>query len=202
MTETIPDTKLGQEGVGYCMAAFISKEGVAAVDAFRDELGTKLPPDLLWRTPSDVLHATLFEPVMLYRGYDANKDEWFADNKAHIISALGEILTSVPPIEVRFNQIEVSQNAVIIKGTDNGTFNKVRKLIESAGIIMPGSRIPPDIIHSSIFRYTRPYDLDEVHKAFDGLDTDFTMTVSEFCLERVGIVPMADLQRIATFHLG
>jgi len=180
---------------------YLSPEGSTAVDVVRDRMAAALPADLLWRTPSDVLHSTLFEVAMLYRDYDNDKDAWFNENKERITSTLREILAPVKPVQVRFNEIEVSQSAVIIKGTDDGTFERIRKQVGYAGIIMPGSRTPPDIIHSSIFRYLHQYDLYAVEQAAKDLTIDFTMTVREFCLERISIVPIGGIERVYTFKL-
>ncbi len=138
----------------------------------------------IWVMPSGQLHFTLC----------TCKDEKLTKDEYKIIR---EILTKFRSIKVRFNEIEASHDAIIIKGDDNGVFDSIRKEIAS---LVPKITFP-NIVHCTIARYTDEIELHEIKKVISKLSINYEGEISELHLRNLHKLPMQEWENIFEFKL-
>jgi hypothetical protein len=135
--------------------------------------------EVIWPMPSHALHITLCE-IIQPKPYLEDKTELLKSTPHY--EAVLENFLKIPAINVQFRTIEVGPQAIIIRGEDNGAFNLIRQQLVS-GLPLPlETKMPPDIIHSSIARYRKEIDVDYVKAATADLSIDFIETINEFQL--------------------
>jgi hypothetical protein len=189
MEKTVVADWINTRKIGYWVGAILSSENQHKLTSLLSELKQELP-DALWAMPTGQLHTTLFEIVMTFRDYDEDPDSLFARHRDSIDAELKAQLGSQGPITVHFNAIEASQNAIIVKGADDGSFQKIRNAVSDRRLLPAGTRTPPDIIHSSIARYVKPVDLAWVTEVVSVHSIDFFETINQFELARIWRMPM------------
>jgi hypothetical protein len=164
-----------------CIAvALLSETGqqqlTSLLEGLRERLG-----DTIWPMPAAALHITLCE-IIQPKPYIEDKAA-LLKNFPHYEAVLEEILT-MPPIPITFDTIEVSPQTIIVRGRDNGTFNRIREQLVEKLPLPNETKSPPDIIHSSIARYTKEVDMEEVKAVVADFSISFVETISEFQLLR------------------
>lgn len=158
--------------------ALLSETGQQQVISLLEEIKKQLG-DIIWPMPAKALHITLCE-IIEPRPYFESKAK-LLKKFPHYEAVLEEVLT-MPPIPVHFDTIEVSPQAIIIRGRDDGTFNRIREELVEKLPLPNETKSPPDIIHSSIARYTKEVNIEEVKAITDSFRVDFVETVNEFQL--------------------
>lgn len=91
---------------------------------------------------------------------------------------------------------------MIVRGEDDGTFNKIRAQILEEMPIIAESKQPPDIIHSSIARYLKGQDFEHVQEIIQRHSINFTETITEFKLLKNRKFPLLEYDTIRTYKLG
>ena len=180
MASTIIATEIGTQGDGCAVVAFLSENAQAQIANLLRELKQELG-DTIWTPPLKALHSTLCE-IIQQIPYEEDKDVIYKRHHAEYEAALQEVLACFGPIRIAFDRIEVSPNAIIIRGDDTGTFNQIRALLTEKLPFPPGTRRPPDIIHSSIARFLKEEDLDMVEQVVARHSINFEEIVTEFLL--------------------
>ena len=115
--------------------------------------------------------------------------------------ALQEITNKHGRITIHFDQIKVSKDAIFITGTDNGEFDKIRQEFMSSVERPEQSKQPPQIIHSTLARFTLPIGVGPISDFINQLDLTFVQTVEEFELTHVTREPMLDYAVIKRYPL-
>jgi len=164
-----------------CIAvALLSETGQQQIASLLKKLSERLN-DIIWAMPTAALHITLCE-IIQPKPYDEDKAT-LLKNFPHYETVLQEALT-MPPIPVTFDTVEVSPQAIIVRGRDDGTFNRVREELIEKLPLPTETKLPPDIIHCTIARYTKQVDLEKVKAVVAGVNINFIETISEFQLLR------------------
>ena len=135
-------------------------------------------------------HITLFEIVMTFRDYPEDRDAIFERHRAGIDAELRAQLAGQEPITVTLDILEASPSAVIVRGTDDGSFRRIRDAISSKHLLPEGTRTPPDIIHSSLGRYVKEVELEQVRSVLAAHALKLTQTITEFEMVRIWRMPM------------
>lgn len=147
MTKTVPATNIGQTGLlatAYGLFVHPSEALQEEITKLLKAIEAKLP-GVIWPMPANTLHFTLYE-IIQPKEYSENKEVLFKRHQHEYEELPAEILSSVKPITVNFNTIEASPYAIIVRGEDNGTFNKIRAQILEQLPVVAESKQPPDII--------------------------------------------------------
>ncbi len=200
MPKTIVADWFRQPRVGYWVGFLLSPTNQHVITKLLNELSAALP-GVLWLTSPEQLHVTLFEIIMPLRDYPEDKDELFARRKEEIECNLAELFAGQRPIRVRFDVIAASDQSIIIKGSDDGSFQKLRDMAVKRPIILGGSRMPPDIIHTSIARFRKPVDLGVVQDVVGDHTVSFEEGVEAFSLRRIHRTPLeAELLKSYSLH--
>jgi hypothetical protein len=178
MPTTRIQTDIGLKDNGCIVVSLLSAPAQQAIIRLQTALTTQLG-DILWTMPAASLHATLCE-IIQPKPYSEDKKLLYERNHTEYEIALEEVLSHYEPISVRFDTIEASEQTIIIRGDDGGVFNQIRaELIEK--LPFPAeTKLPPNIVHSSIARYTEEVDLENVRAIVERLNISFTETIYEF----------------------
>jgi 2'-5' RNA ligase len=201
MGKTIIADSIGKEVIAYGVVAFLSKEFQIKIAELTDALQKELP-EILWITPPEALHITLFEIVMPLREYRQDKDQIYFERASEIDKEIAKSLLGLNPITVTFNILEASLSAITAQGTDNGAFQRIRNCIVNKGLLPPETRTPPDIIHSSIARYSKSVDLEVVQVALKSHSLNFQETIREFVLVKDTKTPLLKYETVKVYPLN
>ena len=200
MAKTVPTENISRNDVAYVLVAqpseALQQEIARLLGALEKEL-----PGVIWTMPSGALHFTLYE-IIQPKEYSENKEELYSRHQQEYEELPAKILSSIQPIEVNFNTVEASPYAIIIRGDDDGIFNDIRTHLIKQLPIIAESKLPPDIIHSSIARYVKEADLEQVQEIIKRYPINFKETVTEFKLLKNRIFPLLEYDTIKTYTLG
>lgn len=201
MEKTIIANWINEEKIGYAVCAFLSPENQQKIADFHKILHRELP-GIVWTMP-DVTqqHLTLFEIVMTFRDYPEDREAIFERHRAGIGAELKAQLANQRPIAVALDTLEASQSAIIVRGTDDGSFQRIRDAITAKHLLPEGTRTPPDIIHSSLARYIQEVGLVHVRSVIAKHQLELTQTVTEFEMVRIWRMPM-DYETVEVYKLG
>jgi hypothetical protein len=190
MEKTIVADWINEEKVGYAVCAFLSPENQQKIATLQIELHRELP-GVIWTMPDITQqHLTLFEIVMNFRDYPEDREAIFKRHHASIDSELKAQLADQGPITVTLDTLEVSPSAIIVRGTDDGSFQRIRNAISDKHLLPDGTRTPPDIIHSSLARYVKEADVEHIRSVIAHHELSLVQTVTEFEMVRIWRMPM------------
>ncbi len=202
MELTQPVDWLNKEFEGYVVNTAFSSENNDKVMSLAGDISAKFP-DVFYPTPSDGLHVTLLDwiaPLISYEG--ANKVELFDSIHEKYDSALEKILQKYEPINVNFNKIIVTPTTIIITGEDNGSIQKIRQEFVESIELLPGTKMPPQIIHCSLGRFIKEVPVTEIQNFINQKSINFIEIIQEFRLVNTHREPMLEFDVLKTYNLG
>lgn len=200
MEMTIADKYIGKEVVGYIICKYLSgqaKEEIAKVQkVIADKFG-----DAVWLAPIDSLHITLMDWLAPFVEYEKDKDSLFDDNFVEYDRAIVNALMGKGAIKINFNKIKVTDSAIILIGEDGGKFNEIRKEFMEKIELIGNTKRPPQIVHSTICRFSKVLAISEVEDVLKDVKIEFNEIVEEFSLVRAAKSPMLDFEIIKSYKL-
>lgn len=177
-TEINPQIGMKEPENDCIVVAFISKKFQQKINQLLKSLENKLG-NIIWPMPSNALHITLMG-IIEPKPYIENKAK-LLKNLPHYEKVLLKVL-DIGPITIYFDTIEVSPQAIIVKGHDDGTFNHVRKKLVEKLPLPNETNLPPNIVHCTIARFTKKVDIEEVKEIVSKFNINFVETIDEFQL--------------------
>jgi hypothetical protein len=186
--------------IGYAVNAGMSVEGQATLAPLLGELEETFG-DKVYNMPLSRLHVTLLDwiaPLVDYNG--ENKDTLFNNLRTSYDAAMAQAIGERLPITVRFSEICVSPSTIYIRGYDDGTFDRIRHDFVSQVELLPGTKRPPSIIHSSLARFTGEVELNAVEEFLNEKTINFDEKVSEFRLIKSEREPMSDYKVLKSYR--
>lgn len=153
--------------------------------------------------PNKSLHITLLDwiaPLVDYEGQD--KKALFSRLKSTYDSALSDILSNFAPITVRFTELKVYPSTIILLGHDEGQFQAIRDQFIDTIELLPNTKKPPTIIHSSLARFRDAIPLAEVEEFISQKNVDITQQVDNFRLVHTTAEPMLEFEILKKYALG
>lgn len=199
MRNTIPSDHIGQKRTGYFIAALLSQKGKTYLSPILKTLNHDVS-ESVWTMPEDALHITLCEIIRPNTDTPLSEHLFSLHEEEYIHIPKG-ILSDKKYTNITFDTIEASENAIIIKGHDNGTFATVRKQLEENLILPPETKKPPTIIHISIARYTKETSLGDIQNSIRQIPIHFEEMVTEFHLIKVLTSPLLKYEILQTYPL-
>lgn len=187
--------------LGYAMNSEFSEATNAVLTRLMQEIKAAFP-DSIFCPPPDKLHITLLDwiaPLVDYDGRD--KDALYAELRPIYDRAITQAMASVGPITVHFDEINLSPNTIYIVGHDQGQFARIRQYFLDHVDLLPGTKLPPQIIHSSLARFTKPIDLVPVREFLASKTIDITETVTGFRLIRTVREPILEFDLLKRYPL-
>lgn len=201
MELTQPVDWINKSFIGYVMNTEFSAENLHDLSRLTTGIQSKFG-ESVFITPPYALHITLLDwiaPLVDYDGRD--KDKLFADIQSSYDNAVAEILSSVKPFYVSFDEIKVSPSAIYTVGHDNGEFRRIREQFINNVELLPNTKLPPQIIHSSLGRFTKSIRLVEVEAYISTLSIDLKQRVTNYRLLRTTKEPNLEFETLKYYNL-
>ena len=152
--------------------------------------------------PKGSLHITLLDWIAPLAKYDSkSKQKLFQKISPTYLNVCDEILTNRGKILVVFDEIRVSPSTIYITGHDHGQFREIRDEFINSIELLPGTKLPPNIIHCSLARFTQQVDLKDIDQFLQDKHIGFTQEVDCFRLIHTTREPMLEFEILKEFHL-
>ncbi len=200
MIETAPAPYINEPAIGYLYVALLSKSAQEKISKLLQAMHAELP-DVIWPMPPEALHLTLCEVIQARKPYSEDKETLFKRREQEYLTGAADALSTVSPFTVRIDQIEVSPEAIIVRSRDGTAFNDIRAKLLGHISLPDETKRPPDIIHSSIARYTRSVDIEAVRAVATRQALSFNEPITEFKLLKTLVPPLLQYEEIASFPL-
>lgn len=197
-TEVYQD--LHRSVTGFVVNSGFSENGCVEIKLIQDTL-TRCPGDAVWFPGADALHITLMDWFAPLVQYELPHEELFQKHKDEYVTALKKILENQNVITVSFDTIHVTPAAVILIGTDDGSYANLRETFLKHTSLVPGTKMPPKRIHTSIARFKKEIPLEAVEKCLAETKVHFRETVKEFRLVREREIPLLTFDVVESFQL-
>lgn len=194
---------LNRSAIGYMVNTLVGETAANEIKkiqaAFESEFGNNI-----WATPSDALHVTLLDWLAPLADYGNDKDRLFEEIFPKYDKALSEILDKVNPVDLNFSRLVVSSSAVAIVADEECTkiLNDVRQKFLDKIELLPSTKQPPNIVHSTIIRFVGEAAVASVKNFASTLDFSFNNTISEFQLVRETSLPMLKYSAVKKYPLA
>lgn len=198
-TTRITDT-IGQPHSAYCLLALLSSNAKEQLS----ELLQLLKKDFgenIYVMPKETLHITLCE-IIQSKDYSENKELLYTQNSFDYESRSGQVFAHFKPIEIVFDKIIVSPQAIIIKGRDNGSFKQIRKELVQNLPLPTETKEPPTIIHCTLARFRAELPLHKVRSITKKYTISLNETVNNFSLIHSTITPLLAYETIKRYELN
>lgn len=169
---------------GYIIIAPLSEENRQILHQLQDKISSRFNRISFWFPRDDQLHITVAHIITpeTMGGEAANSLYRSISNQA--LAALQIAIPNPLTIEVEFNSVEAFPGVIIVKGQDNGSYSELRKAFVNNFPLPEGTRLPPNIIHSTIARFYDEVELDEVANFVEHLKVNFTQTTKDILVIR------------------
>lgn len=88
-----------------------------------------------------------------------------------------------------------------MQGTDNGEFKSIREQFLDKIELLPNTKRPPEIIHSTIARFQKEQELQPIVDFIAREELAFEQVVSSFRLVREAVIPQLEHELIKNYPL-
>lgn len=140
--------------------------------------------DAIWLQRPSGLHCTVMEIICdaVYQGMSRKEhfEQWYAQYNETVKALLAEC----SPFEITFDELFVSERAIIIKASDSSALNEVRTKILAQTKLPEGTKQPPQITHCSLARFARAIDLEDARHQAAAIAVNITQQVTELALAK------------------
>lgn len=116
--------------------------------------------------------------------------------------AMSKVVASTPPIAVNFNSVKASPSTIFITGQDNGEFESLRRRFVEQVSLPKDTKMPPQIVHSSLARFVKAIDFSEVELFVARQQLDITEIFTHFDLLHSTIEPNLKFEVLKQYKLG
>ena len=199
MMKTKRHPHLNAETIDYVVNSVFEHSSQNHVIEIQRNIGDQFKE--IWNLPPQSLHVTLMDWLAPFVEYPQPVDELYSELSDNYVSTLKDILRNVQPFKIHFNEIFASETTIVIRGDDGGVHNRIREEFLEKVELLPGTKPPAEIVHSSIARFSGPCDKKKIDEFLRDIDIDFTSKVSEFRIVRESIMPMLDFNIIERIPL-
>lgn len=200
MERTIPSPYLNRHFIGYVLSSGLSKENQKLIaglqKGFVNKFGLAIHP-----SPPQSLHITLLDWLAPLLDYGQDKDVLFKQIFSRYDEAMTEAIKNIAPIKVHFNIAGAYPPAIIVRGKDDGQYQSIRQRFLNKVELLPNTKLPPKIIHSTFARYVQEIDLALVRQFAAKQPISFTQLVDSFSLIRTADGALNQRKIIKTYQL-
>lgn len=200
MEKTVLHPYLGKEFVGYVLNSAFSSEKQRKIVELQNKF-IKRFGDVFWVPEPDWLHITLMDWIAPLVDYGKDKDEIFLETFDEYDTALSESLIGIAPINVRFGTIGVSPEAIFLRGRDNGQYQQIRQHFIENIELLPNTKRPPQIVHTTILRFTKEVELRPIQDFAAKQTISFEHITHSFRLQRARYSDVEEKEIIKVYQL-
>ena len=188
---------MGEQETGYFLNALISPRNRLVIKSIQDRF-QELLGDSIWIAPAETLHITVGEVLTNTSDIDRIFQERHSDYDAHLI----EVMNDLPAPHIVFDTLKTGSSTLYLTGRDQGTLMSLRSQIEDRVKRLDGTANPPNVIHTSIARYTIALDREQIEKFIATLPVLFEQTLSDLQLIRQTVAPLIEYEVIKRYRFG
>lgn len=167
MTEV---SKFDNRSDGHIIIAPLSKKTRQAIYDIQNKISDTLPVGSLWLPSGKQLHITFAHLISPDATYDSNKDDLWRSLEVGAKKSLYQITTEHPKIDIVFEKIEAFLSTIIVKWKDDGVIDELRRKFTKLVQIPKNTRVPPNIIHTTIARFKKEISFEEVKETVARLE--------------------------------
>jgi len=191
-----------KEPVSYVLNFGFSPNGQREIVQIQSALEQDFP-GVIWSSPPRALHITLMDWLAPFVDYGPSNDDVFEKIFLDYDAVLVDLIKTIDtPLVVNFNEIAVSPVAVIIKGDDNGQLQVIRDSFLDKIKLLPGTKPPPRIVHSTICRYLKRVALENIRQSISLMSLSFTEKLDKIRLVRETKIPMLEFKVLKEYKIG
>lgn len=166
-------SKLDHPAEGYIVIAPLSDESKQKIADIQSRFVKRFGQYNLWIPTGDQLHITFSHIITPNIEYGEDRTALFSSVHPLASAALRETVSHPLAITSEFNTIEAFPSAVILKASDDGSFARLRKEFIQKFSPPDGTRMPPEIIHTTLLRFRNPVDYAAVQQLTADIMTHF-----------------------------
>ncbi len=193
---TIPvDT--AQDVIAYWIVSPVSDELARVIAELQASLSERFR-DAIWSVPRESLHISFnaLSPI-----FESAKLVHAPSDVSIYADAFKEVVSGQKPIRLHFDTVEAFPAAIILKAHDDGSYKRLRDKFNDRVELPTGTKPTPAIIHTTICKFHRPIDLDEVKDFLSTKTVEVDMLVDEFRTVREKVLYMVDFDILQRFNL-
>ena len=184
MTEIADLSPASLEGcIGYVVLIPLSVENQQKAARWQEKFSLAFPDTLSPYLP-ETLHITVLSWFTPYVSYSGRNDELFKKSFQEYDQAFSESVAGIAPYEVAFDTLHANSSAVYLTGEDRGQMNLIREKFLKQVEILPGTKMPPTIIHVSLTRFLKEVPLQSLRDFLAREPLVFSQPIHEFHLLR------------------
>jgi hypothetical protein len=143
---------------------------------------TQLFGDAIWLQAPPSLHITLMEIICDTEYAGPSRKQQFMEWHEKYGQRAKEVIARFPPCQLTFSELIVSPRAVIIKATNPAALNDIRAALLAETTLPADTKMPPDIAHCTLARFTKAIDLEYAIRKTNGITVDFEEHITGFAL--------------------
>jgi len=187
-----------QSVIAYWIVSPISDEAARVIAKLQAAL-TERFSDAVWSVPRKSLHISfsalspIFESAVVHSAP--------ANVPSNYVDVFKELVSGQKPIKLHFDTVEAFPAAIILKAHDDGSYKRLRDQFNQRIELPEGTKPTPTIIHTTICKFHRSIDVDEVQNFLNTKTVEISMLVNEFRVVREKILYMVDFDILQRFHL-
>ncbi len=167
----------------HSIVRLLSTESTDQVSAIQDQL-VNIFGDAIWLQKPPSVHVTLMEIICDTEYVGKSRRQYFDEWYAAYNETVKDVLSTIEPFNISFTELLVSPRAIIIKSLESEALNSIRETLLKRISLPPGTKIPPDITHSTLARFNTPVNLEEAKSRTTKISVDIHEHISEFSLVR------------------
>ncbi len=184
----------------YNVAAMPNKEEVEEIIKIQGELRSLLG-ETIWLTSPNTLHCTLMEIICNVDYLDKTREEHFLNWYNNYNEITRETIAKSQPFSLTFNELCVSESAIILKASNPEPFNSIRQALLGSIKLPTQTKLPPSITHCTIARYNQEVNLDKLRVKTADLKPDIRLFIKEFDLMK-DLGPDFHPTKLETYNLS
>lgn len=200
MEKTIPHPYHHKTFIGYVVNSPFDENSQENIANLQKKFMKRFGDSVFIPSP-ETLHTTLMDWLAPLVDYGQDKDKLFKEIYEEYDRTLLEALEGIAPIQVQVDTIGVSPEAIFIRGHDNGGYQQIRDKFLGRVTLLPNTKRPPQIIHSTIGRFAAEISLQDVQNFAATQEINFTQTIDAFRLLRTTDTVMAGWELLKTYQL-
>jgi hypothetical protein len=181
---------IGKDALGYVLHATIEGSAAQQIGALQQYFDSQFTGSL-WLQPLDTLHVTILDYLAPLVDYGTDKDRLYNQHANEYNQATVVALQDIPAQHIHFNRLLISPSAIALVADDAAeTFNAIRNNFLSHVELLPNTKMPAAIVHSTIARFIDQIPLADVQTIANKQSVSIETNIDYLRMDRETKVPM------------
>ena len=198
--KTVIAHDVGQRKDWYMSNIPITGEAAMSIRTIQQMLGDQLGSQL-WVQPQESLHVTLFDFIAPKVEYDTPHKKLFDALAGDIDEVMSQLAHEFKQFELQLTLLKFSAGAIYLEGYDDGSIASIRKRFLELFALDAKTKRPPQIIHSTIARFTDSIDIDNIQATVERQVDQIIIPVRSLRLVHEQRIPMLQYETLKEYLL-